>query len=110
MAEPAFDTLKIARELEHDYGFDAKQAEGAATMLHRHLVGNVATKDDIKGLEDKIKGLDDKIEAQGHGFADQIKALEERVILKMTVRFGGVMVAILAFFEVLNRVFPIVPG
>ena len=42
MGEPAFDTLNIAKELERDFGFEQKQAEGAAVMIHRHLVGNVA--------------------------------------------------------------------
>ena len=62
MAEPAFDTLAIARELERDYGFEAKQAEGAATMIHRHLVGNVATKDDVKHMKEALDGKFDVLE------------------------------------------------
>ena len=166
MAEPAFDTLTIAKELERDYGFEAKQAEGAAVMIHRHLVGNVATKDDLKAqsreltgkieaqgrelsgkivaldekieaqgreLSGKIVALDEKIEAQGRELSGKIVALDEkigaqdgkiatlatkeemvqledRVIMKMTIRLGGIMIGALAFFEVLNRVFPIAGG
>ena len=39
MAEPAFDTLTIARELERDYSYEQKQAEGVSTIIYRHLVG-----------------------------------------------------------------------
>ena len=61
MAEPAFDTLTIAKELEHDYGYEQKQAEGVATIIYRHLVGNVATKDDLRHVKD---ALEEKIEVQ----------------------------------------------
>ena len=130
MAEPAFDTLTIAKELERDYGFEAKQAEGAAVMIHRHLVGNVATKDDLKAqsreltgkieaqgreLSGKIVALDEKIGAQDGKIAtlatkEEMVQLEDRVIMKMTIRLGGIMIGALAFFEVLNRVFPIAGG
>ena len=96
MGESAFDTLRVAKELEETYGFQTKQAEGTAVMMHRHLVGNVATKDDLGRAVNDLTG--------------KIDVLEERVILKMTVRLGGIMVAIFAFFEVLNRVFPIAGG
>ena len=61
MAEPAFDTLTIAKELEHDYGYEQKQAEGVATIIYRHLVGNVATKDDLRRAKE---ALEEKIEVQ----------------------------------------------
>ena len=103
MAESAFDTLTIARELERDFGYEPKQAEGAAVMIHRHLVGNVATKEDLKRLKE---ALDEKIDAQGRGLTDQIAALEDKMApkeeiahlsndLKWIKLIGGVIVAIL---------------
>ena len=65
MAQAAFDTLSIARELEREYGFQAKQAEGAAVMLHRHIVGHIATKEDLRQTEQTlrkdIEHLDEKL-------------------------------------------------
>ena len=122
MAEPAFDTLTIAKELERDYGFDARQAEGAATMIHRHLVGNVATRNDLmvmrealdadfekidrrfETVEKRLEDLEGKID--GLATKDELSVLEERIAMKMTIRLGGLIVGTLLFFEVLNRFFP----
>lgn len=136
MPMAAFDTLGVARRLQEEFGMPDKQAEGVAVVLHDNFVGNVATKDDLARTEQKlgaeitrvedkltakidhveetltgkIDGLDTKIDHVEETLTDKIEALEERVILKMTVRLGGIIVAILAFFEILNRVFPIGGG
>ena len=99
MAEPAFDTLSIANELEKDYGFEPRQAQGTATMMHRHLVGNVATKGDIALVRKDVEALDKKI-----------GALEEKITMKMTIRLGGLIIGVFVFFEAFNRVFPIGGG
>ncbi|WP_419738651.1 hypothetical protein [Ruegeria sp.] len=98
MAEPAFDTLTIARELERDFGYEPKQAEGAAVMIHRHLVGNVATKEDlaqakqllgadIQRVEDtltaKIEALDTKIDHVEETLTAKIDHVEETLTAKI---------------------------
>ena len=54
MALPAYDTLEIARELEEDYDFNKEQSEGIAKLIHRHLVANVATKEDTAQLRKDV--------------------------------------------------------
>ncbi|WP_419739506.1 hypothetical protein [Ruegeria sp.] len=75
MAQTAFDTLSAAQRLEKEFGFPPKQAEGTAILLHEHLVGNVATKDDISSIRSEISALDKKIDAN-------IKALRDEMATK----------------------------
>ena len=110
MAEPAFDTLSIANELEKDYGFEPRQAQGTATMMHRHLVGNVATKGDIVLVRKDVEALDKKIDASVKALDGKIGALEEKITMKMTIRLGGLIIGVFVFFEAFNRVFPIGGG
>ncbi len=56
LAVQAYDTLSIARNLEHDYAFDKRHAEGIARTIHEHLVSNVATKDDLDKLRVELRG------------------------------------------------------
>ena len=58
--------------------------------MHENLVGNLATKDDVQALNEKID--------------TSVAMLEERVILKMTVRTGTLVVGGLLFFEVYCQV------
>ena len=107
MAEPAFDTLMIVRELEREYGYEQKQAEGVSTIIYRHLVGNVATKDDLKpakeGLADKIKGVEGRL-------TDKIQDAQERVTYKMTIRLGGIVFVGVGFLAMLLRFLPVLDG
>ena len=83
------DTISVAKRLQEDFGMPEKQAEGVAVVMHENFVGNVATKDDIEQIQKDIENL------------------EERLVMKMTLRLGGIMLGALAFFEVMNRAFPI---
>ena len=140
MAEPAFDTLTIAKELEHDFGYEQKQAEGVATIIYRHLVGNVATKDDLRHVKDaleekievqsaRIQNLDSRIQDQGSKFQDldskiqnldskiqnlptrdDLAQAQEKVTYKITTRLGSLIGAGLGILIMLDRVFPAVGG
>ena len=140
MAEPAFDTLTIAKELEHDYGYEQKQAEGVATIIYRHLVGNVATKDDlrrakealeekievqsarIQNLDSKVQNLDSKVQnldskvqdldskIQNLPTRDDLAHAQEKVTYKITTRLGSLIGAGLGILIMLDRVFPVVGG
>ena len=94
MGEPAFDTLNIAKELERDFGFEQKQAEGAAMMIHRHLVGNVATKEDIAALDKKLTGEITRVEEKLTG---QITRVEEKLSgeIKWIKLIGGAILGVL---------------
>ena len=133
MAEPAFDTLMIAKELEHDYGYEQKQAEGVATIIYRHLVGNVATKDDlrhakealeekievqsarIQNLDSKVQDLDSKVQdldskVQNLPTRNDLAHAQEEVTYKITTRLGCLIGAGLGIHIMLDRVFPVVGG
>ena len=138
MGEPAFDTLNIAKELERDFGFEQKQAEGAAMMIHRHLVGNVATKEDlaqtgqklsgeIKDVRKDIQHVDEKLSGEIKDVRKDIQHVDEKLSGEitrveeklsgeiklmgrdMTIRLGAVIVGVIVVFEALNRFFPITP-
>ena len=110
--------MTIARELERDYGYEQKQAEGVSTIIYRHLVGNVATKDDLKHakeeLADKIKAVDerltDMIEGVEGRLTDKIQDAQERVTYKMTIRLGGIVFAGVGFLAMLLRFLPVLDG
>ncbi len=85
LAMHAYDTLSIARNLEQDYEFDKKQAEGIARAIHEHLVANVATKDDLGKLSIELNGRIDNLE----GKIDSLgKALTFRMGAMVTAGIG----------------------
>ena len=57
MPHAAFDTLSAAQRLEKEFGFPPKQAEGTAKLVHDHLVGTVATKDDIAAVKSDVAAV-----------------------------------------------------
>jgi len=60
MTQAAFNTLSTARRLHEEFDFLQKQVEGVARLVHEHLAGTVATKEDIKAL--KVESADTKAE------------------------------------------------
>ena len=52
----ALDTLSTARRLEHEYGMDARAAEGVAVAIHDHMTENLATKQDLHLLGSQLRG------------------------------------------------------
>ncbi len=79
LAMHAYDTLSIARNLEQDYEFDKKQAEGIARAIHEHLVANVATKDDLGKLSIELNGRIDNLEGKIDNLEGRINNLEGRI-------------------------------
>ncbi|WP_419738649.1 hypothetical protein [Ruegeria sp.] len=97
-------------------GADIQRVEDTLTAKIDHVEETLTAKIDHveETLTAKIDHVEEtltaKIDHVEETLTAKIEALEERVILKMTVRLGGIMVAIFAFFEILNRVFPIAGG
>lgn len=48
-----YDTLKLAEQLEHEAGFDARRAKAMARILAENTGGNVVTREDLKDLATK---------------------------------------------------------
>ena len=75
MTIPAFDTLSAAEELQRDYGFEQRQAEGIAKLVHHQLIGNVATKDDIAALKEDIEGVKKDVQS----VREELRAVDARL-------------------------------
>ncbi len=87
MATIAFDTLKFSKRLK-DAGVPDKQAEAEAEALAEVLEVNLkdlASRDDLKALEER---LIIKITGSEERLSDKITMLEQR----MTIKLGGLMV------------------
>ncbi len=82
MSQPAYDTLAIAKELEHDFDFQPKQAEGTARVIHRHLVGDVATNEDIESVKENIASFEDRVASKA-----DLTSLESRVASKADLSY-----------------------
>lgn len=67
MSETTFDTLKYAKRLK-EAGFTEQQAETQAEVFREVIDDKLATKQDLKNLE-------------------------ERLSYRLTIRFGGMLVA-----------------
>ena len=74
MSEITFDTLQYAKSLK-DVGFTEQQAEVQAEAIKKLIDDKLATKEDIRLLR------------------KEIKQSEDRIGYKLTIRFGGMLVA-----------------
>ena len=79
MAHAAFDTLSAAQRLEKEFGFPPKQAEGTARLVHEHLVGTVATKDDIAAVKGELKAEIAAVKSDVAAVKDDVKALDAKI-------------------------------
>ncbi len=91
----AFDTLEYAKELEAA-GFTAEQAEVQAKALARIVDERLATKTDIAALKHDIEAV--KVEIQR-----DMKALEERLTYRLTLRMGTMLAASVAVITALVK-------
>ncbi len=91
----AFDTLEYAKELEAA-GFTTQQAEVQAKDLARVVDERLATKTDVAALKSDIEAV--KVEIQR-----DMKALEERLTYKLTLRMGTMLAASVAVITALVK-------
>ena len=79
MAHAAFDTLSAAQRLEKEFGFPPKQAEGTARLVHEHLVGTVATKDDVAAVKSELKAEIAEVKDDIAAVQDDVAAVKSDV-------------------------------
>ena len=79
MPHAAFDTLSAAQRLEKEFGFPPKQAEGTAKLVHEHLVGTVATKDDVAAVKSDIAAVKGELKAEIAAVKDDVAAVKSDV-------------------------------
>ena len=56
MAEAAFDTLAVTRQLQAKGGFESEQAEAITEAVRTGVTGGVATKADLTETEHRLRG------------------------------------------------------
>jgi hypothetical protein len=74
-----FDSLGFAQELRK-VNFPADQAEVLAALVRDHVLGNVATKEDLLNVE---KRLDQKIDRVEERLKAELRQLEQRMTIKL---------------------------
>ena len=85
MNESGFDTLKATRALEAA-GFESRQAEAMVTVFGGVVVGNVATKWDIRDLKDDITAFRKEVDAKLH---HEIGGLRKEFDARLQQEIGG---------------------
>lgn len=108
MAAP-FDTLRLARALRDKAGFTPEHAEAAADALADVVVGQVATKQDLKDVGTELRNeiaalraeLHSEISALRAELHSQVAALRAEMTAgfrdveqRMTIRLGGMLVVV----------------
>jgi hypothetical protein len=84
----SFDSLTFARRLKAA-GFPEAQAEALADANREMVIHDTATKDDLTGIKTELTAVKTELKAD-------IAALEERLTLRLTVRFGVMLAAALS--------------
>ena len=99
----AFDTLRAARRLREEGGFDETQAGALVDIFAEGMTETLATKADLELLrgdlektEAALRGDLEKTEAALRG---EMRELEQR----MTIRLGAMMVGAVALIVVLIK-------
>ncbi len=81
----AFDTLRAARKLRDEGGFDERQAAILVDTFAEGMTETLATKADLKSTEESLRG--------------EMRELEQR----MTIRLGAMMVGAVALIVALIK-------
>ncbi|MYD78634.1 MAG: hypothetical protein F4239_07030 [Gammaproteobacteria bacterium] len=107
----AYDTLSIARNLENNYEFDKKQAEGIARTIHEHLVSNVATREDLEKLGIELRGemaelRGEMAELRGELRGEMVKVNSriDDLSKTMTIRTGAMIVTAVGLLAALQAI------
>ncbi len=108
MAMSNFNTLQAAKELQ-DAGVETSQAEAMVNMVAQALTDGLATKEDVRGLDTKLDNSIAALRKDMQALNTKIDNGLENVTNIMTIRLGGIVIGGIAFLQVLNRVFPVVP-
>ena len=92
----AFDTLRAARKLRDEGGFDERQAAILVDTFAEGMTETLATKADLEKTEASLRGDLEKTEERLEG---KMRELEQR----MAIRLGATMVAAVALVVALIK-------
>ena len=95
MVSVPFDTLKAFKDLQEAV-FDQAQAEAVIATVGNAIVGNLATKDDLREMatKDDIRDIATKEEVASVRREMATKADLHALEIRMMVRLGGMTIAV----------------
>lgn len=92
-----FDTLKAARRLQDEAGFDEKQANVLASVFAEILSERLATKADLALLRSDLKDTETRLRAE-------MRELEQRVYVRMGAMISGLAVFLTAVIGIATAI------
>ncbi len=95
----AFDTLRAARKLRDEGGFDEKQAAILVDTFAEGMGETLATKADLEVLRGDLEKTETALRADIKAVRGEIRELEQR----MTIRLGAMMVGAVALIVALIK-------
>ena len=81
-----FDTLKAARRLQDEAGFDEKQASVLVSTFAEGVTENLATKADLENTEARLRAEIESVEAR---LRAEMRELEQRIYVRMYAMLAG---------------------
>ena len=96
-----FDTLKAARRLQDEAGFDEKQASVLVSTFAEGVGENLATKAD---LTNEVSGLSARIENTGARLRAEMRELEQRIYVRMGGMIAGAAVFLTAVIGIATAI------
>ena len=95
----AFDTLRAARRLRDEAGFDERQAGVLVDTFAEGMTETLATKADVDALRGDLEKTETALRAELGVLRGQMRELEQR----MTIRLGAMMVGAVALIVALIK-------
>ena len=92
-----FDTLKAARRLQDEAGFDEKQAAVLVSTFAEGISENLATKTDLAVLRSDLKEAEARLRAE-------MRELEQRVYVRMGAMISGLAVFLTAVISIATAI------
>ena len=92
-----FDTLKAARRLQDEAGFDEKQAAVLVSTFAEGISENLATKTDLAVLRSDLKEAEARLRAE-------MRELEQRVYVRMGAMISGLAVFLTAVIGIATAI------
>lgn len=96
-----FDTLKAARRLQDEAGFDEKQASVLVSTFAEGVTENLATKDD---LANQVSGLSARIENTEARLRAEMRELEQRVYVRVGAMVTGASIFLTAVIGIATAI------
>ena len=99
----AFDTLRAARKLRDEGGFDERQAAILVDTFAEGMTESLVTKADLEKTEASLRADLEKTEASLRGEIKTLRGEMRELEQRMTIRLGAMMAAAVALIIALMK-------